>query len=921
MKTLLSSLFFLFSIFTYGQFFNEIQLSSTVAEHESLSADLNGDGVMDFVFHNEWGIQWTTPTSDVQIIHEVYRIPEEDVESYMITIATEDIDMDGDIDIAFGTQGMDGPGVAWMENIGDGEFAAHQVIVEDVSLRRIYFKDIDNDGDPDIVVNTINSGVIYPYALLVVENDGTGSFSTPVLIDSHPLQERSSNFGDLDNDGDLDLVLAVNNDDEIFWYENLGSMTFGTGNLITSDCDKVQELFPIDMDDDGDLDVAFISFHDDKVSWQENLGGGTFGDQHLIYSLNQPTLMMFEDVDGDTDLDLIVAWREDVPFTVETHISFFENIAPGEYEDPVLLIESIDQMASFSYGDMNDDGVNDLLFRGTNYGEYSFLPNLGGASFGDPVRIAGNIRYPSDVESSDLDNDGDQEIVVMSEAFNRIAYYNNIGDNQFAPLAIISEESFSLKGLILFDVNNDTYIDIITATNEVGAGLIWYQNMGDGTFSDYNVIAGSDGASTKLTLMDVDGDGDDDLIRALFGAEINLIWYENTGTGFGPETEIPNSIGTILDIEISDFDGDDDQDLIISGYTSGSFIYWIENLDGIFASELELTSVSETQDIAVADVNGDDLTDVIVVNNLLSSSEVLWYENMGDVALGEPIVISSGTFPISRIEMKDLNLDGRIDVLGGGGEIFGPFDSAPNLLFWLENMGEALFSEPSIISSKVENVKDIFVTDIDADGDQDILTASHDNGRIDLFESMLTTSQQVKGNLYFDENENGERDLGETGLDLIQMGTEPMEDFAYTFPNGDYVLNLMNVEDGDYIILPEELDHWMITSDPVEYTVTVDDAFEGAVDYDFGFFPSDDISELNLSLTGGFPRCNSQADIWVNFSNIGGTIANGVVSVQLDEEITYIESIIPTDSIVDGIIYWSYEDLFYFERRYNSING
>ena len=77
---------------------------------------------------------------------------------------------------------------------------------------------------------------------------------------------------DLDNDGDLDVLVASSYDDKIAWFENLGGGKTGPQKIISTNADSASSVYAIDLDNDGDLDVLSASFLDNKIAWYENFG-------------------------------------------------------------------------------------------------------------------------------------------------------------------------------------------------------------------------------------------------------------------------------------------------------------------------------------------------------------------------------------------------------------------------------------------------------------------------------------------------------------------------------------------------------------------------------------------------------------------------------------------------------------------------
>jgi len=202
-----------------------------------------------------------------------------------------------------------GSGFYWVENLdGNGSFSTLIPINNTLSQARLQVAgDIDGDGDLDILSNSVD-GVIMSW----FENiDGQGNFSTQHIIETTGLYENHFNLADIDGDDDLDIL--SNKIDEILWRENLdGQGNFGakiTINLTTNSTPDFVNANAVDLDNDGDLDVAYNSVEDFGSIWQENLNGlGNFGPVQFIDPdfIGPVQNLQPADIDNDGDIDLVM---------------------------------------------------------------------------------------------------------------------------------------------------------------------------------------------------------------------------------------------------------------------------------------------------------------------------------------------------------------------------------------------------------------------------------------------------------------------------------------------------------------------------------------------------------------------------------------------------------------------------------------
>ena len=226
------------------------------------------------------------------------------------TIAGGDFDDDGDMDVVCGAFG--GDSLSWFSNDGNENFTLNTVLDNSSDLsngvRLVRVSDLDEDGDPDIVVAAF-VGDTYSWW----ENDGNGIF-TPHTIDATINADGATAFdiADLDGDGDLDIAAGSNDANQFLWYENDGSESF-TPNIIDNTSDYSigpRGLVLTDLEQDGDMDIITAAVTGDAFAWYENDGSGNFTgdviDDSATYA-NGAFAVAVGDMDGDMVDDVIGA--------------------------------------------------------------------------------------------------------------------------------------------------------------------------------------------------------------------------------------------------------------------------------------------------------------------------------------------------------------------------------------------------------------------------------------------------------------------------------------------------------------------------------------------------------------------------------------------------------------------------------------
>ena len=261
------------------------------------AADVDGDGDVDLLsaYKNDYKIAWYENIDNAGFL-EIEHIISTDAQLASYVYA-EDVDGDGDMDVLSASE--QDQKIAWYENDGTENFTEHALPSAGTSPHSVYAEDIDSDGDMDLLATYTNMGGSY---LTFYENDDNANF-TLSYISTDVVGVYTVHAADLDGDGDLDVVSAGVQESgccgdhtvgRIAWHENTGSHAsedpiFLSYEISTS-ADGARDVYAADMDGDGDLDVLSASIDDDNIAWYENDGIENFTEHAIsihIHSINR----------------------------------------------------------------------------------------------------------------------------------------------------------------------------------------------------------------------------------------------------------------------------------------------------------------------------------------------------------------------------------------------------------------------------------------------------------------------------------------------------------------------------------------------------------------------------------------------------------------------------------------------------------
>ena len=544
------------------------------------------------------------------------------------------------------------------------------------------------------------------------------AFATHDVFSSDVQALKSAAVADLDGDGDVDVLSGSRG--RIAWYGNIdGKGSFSKQMVITTAVGDPYSVVAADLDGDGDLDVLATSSgtpSSNGITWYENVdGNGLFGEQRDISTARGGARSVYAvDLDGDGDMDVLSA---------SSRVAWHENTdGRGTFAEQQIISDREDKAWSVTAVDVDGDGDNDVVSGSVH--KIAWYENLDGdGTFGSPTLIEAETQmHARAVHAADLDGDGDMD--VLSGASNTVAWHENTDSKgTFGNRRLVAAESefIGIRSVHAADVDSDGDLDVLSAGADFGDGRIsWQENIdGKGTFGPARFLSGRDGG-WWMSAADIDSDGDLDALSASLWKS-QVAWYENRDSkgDFGPPMVFTSATHASSMVAV-DVDKDRDLDLVSNSWFDRT-INWFENLDGkgSFGPKLPVgVTVYPGLPVQAADIDGDGDSDVIAasVNNSLPAYEFAWYENVdGEGTFGDARVIekddNAAEFPYS-LTVTDLDGDGDADVLSTWHN---------DIDWWYENTdGKGNFGPKQESNDKL-SLSDKFSVDLDIDGDADKL--------------------------------------------------------------------------------------------------------------------------------------------------------------------------------------------------------
>ena len=609
-------------------------------------------------------------------------------------LETGDFDGDGDIDVigVKHTGEWDGAHetaeIYWYDN---PDWTAHRIGETAGAVKDLSVADFNADGRLDVAILNFNVSNLRVYS-----QQADGSFELTVDLTVTNLHE-GMDVGDLDGDGDIDIAAngyafmnPLKGDNPDWTYESIHDRWHNQEGDWSRNGTKHATA---DFDGDGIMEVVIS--HSERagypIAWYQRAKDGTWTEHIIAADVTACHTLQIADADLDGDLDVFAG------------LNFGRAVNLGVEEFPIYLFLNDGDATSFTQTEIDSGGI----YNGR-------VADFEGDGDPDLFRLHSHESKELHLYLNDT--------IAPPEALSQWTYVE-IDDAKAMWGEFDDPEWLRYFGLAAGDVDGDGEVDIVSGRNV-------YLNPGDGMADAWRKLDLGDNVDAML-VADL---GHNDRMSVIASKLPDVIRYDFDGSSWQksvlaqiPPTGHHNGQG----YRVADIIPGGHPEVLMASL--GGIYQLAASADGSKWDVTHLAVDASDEGFAIGDVDGDGDLDLASGFRLPGKDPenpllVVWFENPGD---GSPDwtrhEIGMTQHAIDRVEMGDLDGDGRIDIAVA--EELWP-DVEPIASLWVYLQRDAGWERHQVVQQYTMNNLDM--ADIDGDGDLDLTTAEHKGRRLSV---------------------------------------------------------------------------------------------------------------------------------------------------------------------------------------------